>query len=219
MELNCHKTFDKLQWSIEATPIIGGYQYHIRRTRPNGKAPDAGLATALLADGTQLVFGGDATTNPNPHYCNLHLAVARISYAVGLADVFDELDRDKDGFDGVAWDQAGAEGAANDLKLMKERELMKGREGAKIDEEPTPIPSQVPSGRVSPSPGAKSKRDLSPQRGGKAGSQVVISKTGRTTPENKVLSTAEMLGQQDSSWNPGAGDVLPDTGNKEQQAF
>ncbi|KIM25968.1 hypothetical protein M408DRAFT_25855 [Serendipita vermifera MAFF 305830] len=107
LDPNCHHTFDKLQWSIEAKLQSGSttvYEYRVRIV----KNPDAGLATAKLVDldqkNTPLTFQTGSTTiaAPNPDWCNLHLAVCRVVHAAGLADVLEAFVNDFDKPDDTA---------------------------------------------------------------------------------------------------------------------
>lgn len=102
IDLNCHGTFDKLQWSIEAIYVAAtnSYIYKIRRTR-NDKKVHAGTSSIHLSDGTEITFGNKpGLAPPNPNYCNLHLAISRVVQAAGLADIFDVLVDEDDEFDG-----------------------------------------------------------------------------------------------------------------------
>ncbi|KIM27848.1 hypothetical protein M408DRAFT_329781 [Serendipita vermifera MAFF 305830] len=104
IEPNCHASFDKLHWSIQATqvpPNQNNWTYKVCCTRngPNTK-PAAGLATSHLTNDPILTFGaGNNPPNndnlPDPYYCNLHYAVSKVVNLTGLADVFDTfLDED-----------------------------------------------------------------------------------------------------------------------------
>jgi len=68
--------------------------------------PDHIASTIPLDDGNEIEFGcgngGNKIPLPDPHICNLHLAVARVFAASGAAEVFDKhLDDDECGFTGV----------------------------------------------------------------------------------------------------------------------
>ena len=43
---------------------------------------------------------GDSVALPDPQLCNLHLAIARVSYACGATEIFDQFleDENEDGF-------------------------------------------------------------------------------------------------------------------------
>ncbi|KIM25918.1 hypothetical protein M408DRAFT_25811 [Serendipita vermifera MAFF 305830] len=99
LDLNCHKSFDKLQWSIKATQIgVDKYEYKIQRTRPD-EGVNAGTSSSLVEHNKVLEF---ASTAPDPVYCNLHLAVSLVVQAKGLADIFDTWpDEDEESTDPV----------------------------------------------------------------------------------------------------------------------
>jgi hypothetical protein len=44
--------------------------------------------------------GGHQVTLPDPKFCNLHLAICRVSYACGASEIFDQFlwDEDDGGF-------------------------------------------------------------------------------------------------------------------------
>ena len=69
-----------------------------------------------VKDGDEIHFGtgigGHLVTLPDPRFCNLHLAVCRVSYACGASKTFDQFvdkeveeeyldDEDDDAFQGV----------------------------------------------------------------------------------------------------------------------
>ena len=68
--------------------------------------PDHVASTIPLKDGDEIEFGGGnggkEISLPDPHICNLHLAVAWVFAASGAAEVFDKhLDDDQCNFTGV----------------------------------------------------------------------------------------------------------------------
>ncbi|KAF8524063.1 hypothetical protein BU17DRAFT_85098 [Hysterangium stoloniferum] len=97
IEINAHDSMDqKLAWGIEARSANHKCTYHFRVVRPTHVSP-----TISLDDGDEIEFGkgngGNTVQLPNPHICNLHLAVARVFAASGAADVFDKyLEDDED---------------------------------------------------------------------------------------------------------------------------
>ncbi|KAF8523340.1 hypothetical protein BU17DRAFT_86082 [Hysterangium stoloniferum] len=97
IEINAHDSMDqKLAWGIEARSANHKWIYHFRVVRPTHVSP-----TISLDDGDEIEFGkgngGNTVQLPDPHICNLHLAVARVVAASGAADVFDKyLEDDED---------------------------------------------------------------------------------------------------------------------------
>jgi|HubBroStandDraft_3_1064219.scaffolds.fasta_scaffold528475_1 hypothetical protein len=67
--------------------------------------PDHVASTIPLEDGDEIVFGCGNGSNkiplPDPHICNLRLAVARVFAASGTAEVFDKHLDDECDFTGV----------------------------------------------------------------------------------------------------------------------
>ncbi|KAF8523358.1 hypothetical protein BU17DRAFT_63926 [Hysterangium stoloniferum] len=97
IEINAHDSMDqKLAWGIEARSANHKCTYHFRAVRPTHVSP-----TISLDDGGEIESGkgngGNTVQLPDPHICNLHLAVARVVAASGAADVFDKyLEDDED---------------------------------------------------------------------------------------------------------------------------
>jgi hypothetical protein len=88
-----------LLWSIFRTQALVQWRYIYRRVRP-----DYISFFIKRQDGDEISFGkgeaGNIISLPNPKLCNLHLAIARVSYACGAAEIFDQFleDEDEDGF-------------------------------------------------------------------------------------------------------------------------
>jgi hypothetical protein len=111
-ESNAHESYDKLAWGIEAVRdgeqvnIIPGpcsrgltlsqWKYYYRVVRPKELSQ-----TITLRDGQEIIFGrgdpnGQVIDKPNPEYCNIKLAIARVMHACGAADIIAEMDWDND---------------------------------------------------------------------------------------------------------------------------
>lgn len=92
LDRNFHISFDKLEWSIEASAT----EYILRYTC-NGQ-PSVGRILPDTTDGKKLIFGtGDATlAKPNRDFCNLHYAICRVANQSGMADVFNAMYKDDD---------------------------------------------------------------------------------------------------------------------------
>lgn len=178
MDVNCHKAFDKLQWSIQATSTgLDTYEYTVRRTRPHQKAPDAGLATSHLTEGKKLVFGATSTlAKPNPEYCNLHLAVAGVAQAVGMAEILDVVDRDDDYEDFMAW-------LNRDVHIDHEQPQSKPLEGSAVETGSNSPPTQARLGSGAP-PGDVGivGTILPPSKPGPSGTSKTITPLPATTP-------------------------------------
>ncbi|KIM44992.1 hypothetical protein M413DRAFT_442950 [Hebeloma cylindrosporum] len=86
-ESNAHESYDKLAWGIEAIHDDGEWKYYFRVI--HRKSP-----TIRLRDGQEIVFGrgGQLIDKPNPDYCNIKLAIARVMNACGAADILAEMD-------------------------------------------------------------------------------------------------------------------------------
>jgi hypothetical protein len=72
------------------------WKYFFREVRPNEIS-----ATIRLTEGQEISFGrgesADRTlAKPNPEYCNLKLAIARVMNACGAADIIAEMYGDDD---------------------------------------------------------------------------------------------------------------------------
>jgi hypothetical protein len=70
------------------------YKYIYRKIRTRRPA------TIGLNDGDEIVFGegtkGHLLNLPEPAFCNLKLAIARVMHASGAAEIFDQLYHDDD---------------------------------------------------------------------------------------------------------------------------
>jgi hypothetical protein len=77
----------------------GQWKYFYRVVRPDFIAP-----YIKLRDGDEIRFGlgiggvsaAEPIPNPSPAICNLHLAIARVSFASGASEVFDQFVDDED---------------------------------------------------------------------------------------------------------------------------
>ncbi|KAI9571790.1 hypothetical protein HD554DRAFT_2312089 [Boletus coccyginus] len=92
---DAHESFDQLTWGIEALQQPGGeYKYIFREVR------NRCAATVRLEDGDEIVFrkgeNGQMIDSPDPSFCNLKLAIARVMYASGASDLIDEIYGDDD---------------------------------------------------------------------------------------------------------------------------
>ncbi|KAI9463124.1 hypothetical protein HD554DRAFT_2175618 [Boletus coccyginus] len=92
---DAHASFDRLAWGIEALQQPGGeYKYIFRSVR------DRHPATVRLRDGDEIVFckgeDGQMIDAPDPSFCNLKLAIARVMYASGASGLVDEVYDDDD---------------------------------------------------------------------------------------------------------------------------
>jgi hypothetical protein len=118
-ESNARASFDRLEWGIEARRKPGGqardlyshrswplsilfffeqWEYVFRKVRDYA-------ATVPLDDGDEIVFckgdAGQIVDPPDPAFCNLRLALARVMNASGASDIIAELygyDDDDDAF-------------------------------------------------------------------------------------------------------------------------
>ena len=111
VEYNAHESFDQLAWGIQALQQPGGevthiisyrfyslnsqrYRYIFRVVR------DRYAATVRLEDGDEIVFrkgeDGRVIDAPDPSFCNLKLAIARVMYASGASGLIDEVYGDDD---------------------------------------------------------------------------------------------------------------------------
>jgi len=110
-ELNAHESYNKLAWGIEAVEANGQvniiseqgsreltlsqWKYYFREIRHAEISP-----TIKLSDGQEIIFGrgpnGQVIDKPNPEYCNIKLAIARVMHACGAADIIAEMDWDDD---------------------------------------------------------------------------------------------------------------------------
>jgi hypothetical protein len=82
-----------------------------------------------LKDGDEIVFGtgdgGGSIELPNPHICNLQLAIARVSFASGAAEIFDQLlDDDDDDDDGLQVPIYFGSPFIQDAALMQKLEVL-----------------------------------------------------------------------------------------------
>jgi len=96
IETNAHDSLDKfLAWGIEANFVDRQWRYFFRVVR-RGKV----LVFVKARDGEEILFGqgedDDEIDRPDPNIRNLHLAVARVLAALGIADVFDKYLEDDD---------------------------------------------------------------------------------------------------------------------------
>lgn len=96
MDICLHRSFDRLEWSIEA---VGGV-YTLRFVRdPTG--PAIGVASQVVQRDKVLTFGV-VGTQPKPELCNLHYAICRFVHMAAMADIFDAVeDDDEEYVDGV----------------------------------------------------------------------------------------------------------------------
>ncbi|KIK74637.1 hypothetical protein PAXRUDRAFT_835932 [Paxillus rubicundulus Ve08.2h10] len=100
LQNDAHDSMDKdLAWGIEANFSDNQWKYYYRIVRPYAVSP-----VINLTDGEQIAFGNGTSGSgrsvvplPDPMISNLHLAVARVSYASGASEVFDRfLDDDNE---------------------------------------------------------------------------------------------------------------------------
>jgi len=96
VENNAHDSFDKLAWGIQALQQSDGeYKYIFRVVRDEYVA-----ASVRLEDGDEIVFregeNGQLIDAPDPSFCNLKLAIARVMYASGASGLIDEIYGDDD---------------------------------------------------------------------------------------------------------------------------
>ena len=98
MDICLHRSFDRLEWSIEAA----GGAYTLRFVHdPTGTGPAIGVASQVVQTGKVLTFG-TVGTQPKPELCNLHYAICRFVHMAGMADIFNAVeDDDEEYIDGV----------------------------------------------------------------------------------------------------------------------
>ncbi|KAI9573805.1 hypothetical protein HD554DRAFT_2325537, partial [Boletus coccyginus] len=95
VQSDARESFDQLAWGIEALQQPGGEHKYIFRVVGDGYA-----ATVRLEDGDEIVFregeNGQIIDAPDPSFCNLKLAIARVMYASGASGLIDEIYGDDD---------------------------------------------------------------------------------------------------------------------------
>jgi len=96
LQQDAHSSFDSFSWGIEAElqeNTTDVYRYRFRSVAPK-KVPQS----IKLRDGDEIDFGRgkfpDDVRFPNPIFCNLKLAIARVLHASGAAEVLNRYDRD-----------------------------------------------------------------------------------------------------------------------------
>jgi len=96
VETNAHDSFDALKWGIEAIQAEGQTTYRFRRVAQVSP-------TICRKDGDVISFNsgmnGTMIDGPDPVFCNLHLAIARVLHASGAADIIAEVYSDDNGED------------------------------------------------------------------------------------------------------------------------
>jgi len=90
-QADAHEAYDKLAWGIEAVSDGDDWKYIFREVRSKEVA-----GTINLNDGQEIIFGcgdpnGQILDKPNPEYCNIKLAIARVIHACGAADIIAEM--------------------------------------------------------------------------------------------------------------------------------
>ena len=76
--------------------MLWQWKYFFREVRPEEIA-----GTINLVEGQEIIFhrgssDGKVIDKPNPQYCNIKLAIARIMHACGAADIIAEMYEDDD---------------------------------------------------------------------------------------------------------------------------
>lgn len=100
MDICLHRSFDRLEWSIQ---VVQGV-YYLRYVRAPTANPAIGVAVQIVQGNMVLTFGGNNGEKPKPELCNLHHAICRFVHLAGMADVFDEIEDDDDEYvDGVPY--------------------------------------------------------------------------------------------------------------------
>ena len=109
---DAHDSFDALQWGIEAIQADGQVNsfiapqtiqplnYYWKQTTYRFRQVGRACATINRADGDVITFNGGTSgtmiDGPDPAFCNLHLAIARVFHASGAADIIAEVYTDDD---------------------------------------------------------------------------------------------------------------------------
>ena len=112
VESNAHDSFDALRWGIEAIQADGQVNsfiapqtiqplnYYWKQTTYRFRQVVPASPTIRREDGDVISFNGgtDGTMieGPDPAFCNLHLAIARVLHASGAADIIAQVYGDDD---------------------------------------------------------------------------------------------------------------------------
>ena len=104
MDICLHRSFDRLEWSIQHVVLTNTYELRYFHTAITNLDPAIGIAADKVQDGDILRFGGNIDQKPMPELCNLHYAICKFVHLAGMAEIFDEVEDDEDEYvDGVPY--------------------------------------------------------------------------------------------------------------------